>query len=710
MRRIVFLLMFLGLTGCTGSDRDPLASGGGPSTPAGGAELSQRLALFGRDLPPVARWIGDDYLRPDEIPTTLPGAAPTLELSRLLRDGFTLNDKRSSVSVRVRLRGAGDVRATVEGGWVRFANALDHRHDVVQRIVPDGTEDLVLLDAPRSELVYDLTLGDAVGGLRLVENVLEIVDVQGTPRLRMAAPYLIGANRVRHDAQVRIMGCEVDTDPSGPWGRAPKAPGSRECAVQITWDAARVTHPALVDPTWTTTASMATARDQHTATTLKTGTIFVTGGGSSTAELFDPSTSTWSTTGSMSAARVYYSVNVLASGRVLVAGGMVTGTVVSTSELYDPGGGGWKATGNMTQARRVHTGVTVPSGKVFVAGGQSDIAPTTALSSAELYDATSGVWTATFGMAQARYQHTATLLASGLVLVAGGEDPTGGPTASAATYDPVADSWSLVGSLTTARYAHAAERAGTNVLVAGGWNGSTVYSSVERFDASTGKWTAMPGMTAPRRCTTLSVLPSGNLLVAGGYSLSGVPTAGTLSSAEIFDIASATWTPTANMGSLRACHTASLLPSGKVLVAGGRDTLTYSSAELFALAVIGGTCGTGAECASGVCVAGTCAAGDAGTDASSDGSSDGGSDAIVDATTSDAGADVTTDAGGETATDAASESGADSATPPSDSTESSSGCGCRLTPEEWDTPNAAVLTGCFAVLAFCRRRRRPWPL
>jgi hypothetical protein len=69
-----------------------------------------------------------------------------------------------------------------------------------------------------------------------------------------------------------------------------------------------------------------------------------------------------------------------------------------------------------------------------------------------------------------------------------------------------------------------------------------------------------------RRFHTATRLPNGEVLVAGGYNESGY-----LTSAELYDPATATWIATGSLSGARASHTATLLPNGKVLVAGGGD-------------------------------------------------------------------------------------------------------------------------------------------
>ncbi|CAF4363434.1 unnamed protein product, partial [Adineta steineri] len=77
---------------------------------------------------------------------------------------------------------------------------------------------------------------------------------------------------------------------------------------------------------------------------------------------------------------------------------------------------GWTMTGNMSVARRSHTASTLANGLVLVAGGYN----VAGLNSAELYDLSTGIWTNTANMSIARYIHTAPTLANGQILVAGG--------------------------------------------------------------------------------------------------------------------------------------------------------------------------------------------------------------------------------------------------------------------------------------------------
>ncbi len=254
----------------------------------------------------------------------------------------------------------------------------------------------------------------------------------------------------------------------------------------------------LYDPktgTFSPTGSMSTPREDHTATLLRDGRVLIVGGddatshGIATAELYDPKTGTFTSTGSMAAPRGLHTATLLADGRVLVAGGETaawTASPILTAEIYDPKTGRFSPTGSMTTARTFHTATLLADGRVLIAGG-SDGSMDLAL--AEIYDPKAGAFTATGSMTIARVYHTATMLADGRVLIAGG----GGDytnflfISTAEIFDPTSGTFTRTGSLATPRTYHAASLlADGRVLVTGGYGATAPLASAELYDPKTG--------------------------------------------------------------------------------------------------------------------------------------------------------------------------------------------------------------------------------
>ena len=290
-------------------------------------------------------------------------------------------------------------------------------------------------------------------------------------------------------------------------------------------------------------------------------------------------------TGSLATGRISPTATLLPSGKVLVAGGSdgSSGAPKGSSatrgaELYDPATGTWSATGDFTTARWDHTATLLPSGKALVAGGWGGAGIST---SAELYDPAKATWIATGSLANARIRHTATLLPNGKVLVAGGYN--GSAISNAELYDPATSSWSPTGDLTAARRDHTATLLPSGkILVVGGMDDSSRarlrLSSAELYDPATGTWSATGSLANARYAHTATLLPNGKLLVVGGIG----DNSGTPSSAELYDPATGTWSATGSLANARRSHPATLLPSGKVLVAGGYGNRgIFPSAELY---------------------------------------------------------------------------------------------------------------------------------
>ncbi|MEM8932215.1 MAG: kelch repeat-containing protein, partial [Acidobacteriota bacterium] len=181
------------------------------------------------------------------------------------------------------------------------------------------------------------------------------------------------------------------------------------------------------------------------------------------------------------------------------------------------------------------------------------------------------LWLPVEPMTRIRERSTTTVLLSGQVLVAGGFNNT--YLRSSILFDPRSGSWFDTGQMTVQRSSHTATLLPDGrVLVVGGENADCL-SSVELYDPATGVWTLASPLRHARSRHTATLLPSGEVLVAGG---SGVASHGCrggvffgVVESELYDPVSDTWTAAGDLETKRSDHTATLLPSGEVLVVGG---------------------------------------------------------------------------------------------------------------------------------------------
>ena len=248
---------------------------------------------------------------------------------------------------------------------------------------------------------------------------------------------------------------------------------------------------------------------------------------------------------------------------------------------------GFKPTGNMAGPRIAHTATLLSTGKVLVAGGTDGSGM--ALASAELYDPTTGTFSATGSMATARHHFAATLLCDltappcndKRVLVTGGLDVNGNPLMSAEIYDSTTGTFApTTGIMQFVHAVHTGTLLPNGKVLIAGWGPATA----ELFDPSTGTFKATGSMLEARVWHTATLLKNGKVLVAGGIT-GAPPTTTVLAEAEIYDPATGNFSLTlGHLSNARQTHTASLLADGKVLVAGGMldnaGTAT-ATAELF---------------------------------------------------------------------------------------------------------------------------------
>ncbi|MEP6569531.1 MAG: kelch repeat-containing protein [Acidobacteriota bacterium] len=335
----------------------------------------------------------------------------------------------------------------------------------------------------------------------------------------------------------------------------------------------------------------------------------------------------WSYTGSLNRGRREHTATLLPDGKVLVVGGrffscspLCGGITLNSAELYDSATGVWSNTGSLNQPRLFHQAILLANGQVLVAGGihHSGTNILTRLSSAELYDPATGKWRPTGSFNRIQGFNQATRLPNGRVLAVGYilddrnivaelYDPATGTWSniaspgisgitialpngkilitdghSAESYDPATEQWSIASaSSSNAPFydLHTATLLHNGKILAYGYDyedpGPT---SAILFDPATGTWSRTADLH-PFDYETATLLPSGKVLLTGGKDCSNPVCTGQQAS-ELYDPTTGTWTLTSQLNTGRTGYTAVLLQNGKVLVAAGAGDFD-SSAELY---------------------------------------------------------------------------------------------------------------------------------
>ncbi|WP_258167832.1 kelch repeat-containing protein [Paraburkholderia sp. BL21I4N1] len=322
-------------------------------------------------------------------------------------------------------------------------------------------------------------------------------------------------------------------------------------------------------------------------TLLPNGSAFSAGGDNlhrGDAEIYDPNKDSWSETDQLMT--IGNIALLLTNGKVLSVGGVDSFEIGGLSEIYDPALGRWTTHAPMSYTRQGFTATLLADGTVLATGGTN--ATPTQTRYEERYDPVANQWSTVPGMMSQRVAHTATLLPDGQVLVAGGLGFNSYSFASAELYDPVANTWSPAASMATSRAEHTATLLpGGKVLVVGGetiafaGNGSppsvVLLSSAEIYDPTTNTWSSAGNMATARVEPATLLLPSGKVLVTGGTTTGNVA----LASAEIYDPGTNTWSAAGSMATALAQPAAVLLKNGTVLACGVGSTTPTPGCELY---------------------------------------------------------------------------------------------------------------------------------
>ena len=274
--------------------------------------------------------------------------------------------------------------------------------------------------------------------------------------------------------------------------------------------------------------------------------------------------------------RDFANANLLPNGSVLVSGGYNTehGSL-DTAELYVPKRNRFELLpSKMSNRRELFTATTLRDGRVLCAAGL-DLHHRGTVDTADVYDPRTARFTPlTSHLGQDRFGHNAVLLADGRVLIAGGKSWQVGhpdkPLVSAEIFDPSTETFHRVGDLSVPRDRPTLTLLPDGkVLVAGGQNGPEGPLTCEVFDPKAETFSTLPnGLKTARMAHNATMLPGGQVLIAGGWC---PPARSTTSTVEVFDPSTGAFVDAPSVPVDIHDFATVLFPDGLLLIAGGKQ-------------------------------------------------------------------------------------------------------------------------------------------
>ncbi len=383
-------------------------------------------------------------------------------------------------------------------------------------------------------------------------------------------------------------------NPSAPSGLALSNPMSIQLALPDSYNGALNT--------------MLNWRGLHTATSfVNSRYVFVAGGGSgallaptpvNSTAIYDHFTRTFMPGPNLSVPRVLHTATRLLDGRILLAGGL-DGVAINNwtdGEVYDPATNTFMPVANqMAGPRAAHTATLLNDGRVLLTGGNTMFAIlsagnyitvfSTSINTTEIYNPVTNTFTPGPIMSSKRLAHEAVKLPNGTVLVVGGINGginlgvTALPTFTSTTqiFNPTTNTFTNSGTVVSSRLKPVLEVLPSgNVLMAGGAAGTfiTATNTTEIRNAITGAWSAGPLMPVATVLGGNIKNSNGSIIVSGGGT--GTLANFTAGNQVMRFTEGVGWVGLSTLPATRMNHSITLMPDGTYLLVGGIDALTYT--------------------------------------------------------------------------------------------------------------------------------------
>lgn len=486
--------------------------------------------------------------------------------------------------------------AVTEGGSASLVATFSHGSGTVDHGVGPISSGVAVPVSPHADTTYTLTVVNAASARATATATLRIAPPARILAFAPAAATIASGESTtltaRFEGGVGMLDQGLGACPSGGPGVS-TGPLSASTSFTLTvtndlGDSIRATTLVTVlgRPSLVSTGSLLQPRHRHTATLLPDGRVLIAGGMGNeyvhqrTAELYDPVLGATAPTGAPLHSRVGHTATLLRNGQVLIAGGE-SGDSPPEGEVYDPATGTFRRTGLMTASRYQAAAALLPDGRVLIVGG-IDIRTNEIHRSAEVYDPQSETFRTVAGtLASSRFGDAAIHGPDGRILLVGGGVHSG--DLSVERYDPATELFQPAGSLLAARSLATATRLPDGrVLVLGGVSPRApldYLGSAEIYDPLLGTCVVAPWYPGTLRAGhTATLLPDSTVLIAGGFAPGGH-----LNGVDLFDVSSGTiHSPLVSLATRRSGHTATLLPDGRLLLSGGNgEAGVLASQELF---------------------------------------------------------------------------------------------------------------------------------
>ncbi len=334
---------------------------------------------------------------------------------------------------------------------------------------------------------------------------------------------------------------------------------------------------------------MSEGRAAHSASLLPDGRVLLAGGlfdytvFATSGDLYDPVANRFRASGGrINTQRAYHPAARLGTGMMLIGGTGAQGALSST-EVYQPSSMEFFVGPALTEQRDFVAAVTLKDGRVLVTGGLRYIPQGAVYSdTAEIYDPASGGFRFTLGAPiRRRAGHSLTVLPDGRVLIVGGQSGGTSSPVTAEFFDPATETFTaIVSPPGNHRQLHAAtlldSTTGRVLFIDGG------SAILEMFDPATGSFFPAGGASSVNRTgATASLLPDGRVLIAGGLQDAGSSSGIALDGFDIWVNSGgdhgSVLRPSVVFPEPRYGHTATTVRDGRVLFAGGFGQLTPDS-------------------------------------------------------------------------------------------------------------------------------------